>query len=77
MILLEVDANGIALVKFKCDAPGSIDVNRMANRDETAQGMVIETRQVHFFRRGTRIKPVKPQQNAPLKPFVDPGGPAG
>lgn len=76
MILLEIDANRIALMKLKCDAPRPVHMNRVTNRAEAMQRMVIESRQVHLVRPCTRIKPVQPQQNAVVKPFVDLGGPA-
>ncbi len=75
MILLKVNAKCIALDEFKRKAPWSIHMNRVADGIKTAQGMEIKSRQIHFFRAGTGIQPVKPQQNPAMKPFVNPGGP--
>jgi len=75
MILLKVNAKRIALDEFKRKAPWPIHMNRVADRIKTAQGMEIKSRQIHFFRAGTGIQPVKPEQNPAVEPFVNPGGP--
>ena len=75
MILLKVNAKCIALDEFKRKAPWPIHMNRVADGIKTAQGMEIKSRQIHFFRAGTGIQPVEPEQNPAMKPFVNPGGP--
>jgi len=75
MILFKVNAQCITLDEFKRKAPWPIHMNRVADRIKTAQGMEIKSRQIHFFRAGTGIQPVKSQQNPAMKPFVNPGGP--
>jgi hypothetical protein len=64
MILLEIDAAGIAVLEFECDAPGPIDVDRIARRIETSQGMKIETGKVHFLGSDGDIETVQPCENA-------------
>jgi len=49
-------------------------MNRVANGIKAAQGVEIKSRQIHFFRAGTGIQPVKPEQNPAMKPFINPGG---
>ena len=44
VVLLEVDAVGIAILEFESDAPRSVDVNREADRVETLKGVEVETR---------------------------------
>jgi len=55
MVLFEIDSTGVGCVEFECDAPGSVDVNRVASRTETLECMKIETRQVHLSRGSGRI----------------------
>ena len=75
MILLKVNAKCIALNEFKRKAPWPIHMNRVADRIKTAQRMEIKSRQIHFFRAGTGIQPVEPEQNPAMEPFVNLGGP--
>jgi hypothetical protein len=49
MVLLEIDATGLAVFEFERDAPRSIDVDRIAFRIEPLQGMKVEARDVHFL----------------------------
>ena len=55
MILFEVDATGIAFFEFECDAPRSIDIDRIARRFEASQGMEFEVGDVHLFGRVSTI----------------------
>jgi hypothetical protein len=75
MILLKINAKRIALDKFKHKAPWPIHMNRVADRIKTAQRMEIKSRQIHFFRAGTGIQPVEPEQNPAMESFVNPGSP--
>jgi hypothetical protein len=49
MVLLEIDATGLAVLKFERDTPRAIDVNRITFRIEPLQGMKVEARDVHFL----------------------------
>jgi hypothetical protein len=76
VVLLEIDAGGVAVVEFECDAPRAVHVDRIADGRETPQRMKIKSRKVHFIRRRTGVKPVEPKQNPAVKTFVDFSGPA-
>src|SRR5437660_12288900 len=71
MILFEIDATSLAIFEFECDAPRSIDVDRIALRIEPMQGMMIEAREVHFFRPDGNIETVQPRENALVHLRVD------
>jgi hypothetical protein len=71
MILLEIDTQCISRIKLKGDAPWSVYVDRVTDRNEAFQGMKIEAREVHLFRRGRCVQPVKPDENAPVQFAVD------
>jgi hypothetical protein len=58
MVLLEIDAQSIAILEFECDAPWSIDVNRIARRLAT-KDMKIETGDVHVCGATCAIKGVQ------------------
>ena len=64
MILLKVDAAGVAIREFERDAPRAVDVNRVANRLEALQSMKIKARQVHLLRPRGRIQPIKTDEYA-------------
>src|SRR5215207_140562 len=64
MILLEIDAAGVAVLEFECDAPRSIDVDRITPRIEPVQGVKIEARKVHFLGPDGDIETVQPRENA-------------
>jgi hypothetical protein len=63
MVLLEIDATGLAVFEFERDAPRSIDVDRIAFRIEPLQGMKVEARDVHFLGSDGDVEPVKPREN--------------
>ena len=67
MILFEIDAAGFAIFEFEGDAPGSIDVNRIAPRVESVQRMKVEARNVHFLGSNRNIEPVQPGENALIR----------
>jgi hypothetical protein len=49
MVLLNVHVIGMAILKTEGDAPGPIDVNRVAGWTEPPQGMEIKTGKSHVF----------------------------
>jgi hypothetical protein len=59
MVLLEIDAQSVAVFEFECDAPWSIDVNRIAHRP-AAQHMKIEPGDVHIIWTAGAIERVEP-----------------
>ena len=71
MVLLEIDADGIAGVKLESDAPRSIDMDRIAPRDKTFQNMKIESWKVHLFRGGRDIQAIEAHQDALVHLGVD------
>jgi len=76
MILLEIDATNLAILEFEGDAPGSIDVNRVALRIEPLQGMKVEARKVHFLNSDGNLKAIEPCENAPMHLRIDLRAPA-
>jgi hypothetical protein len=75
VILLEVDAASVAVLKFERDAPRSIHMDRIARWVEASQGMEIETGDVHFFRPHGDIQAIQATKNAPVHLRVDLSGP--
>jgi hypothetical protein len=71
MILLEIDAAGLAILEFEGDAPWSINVRRITLRIESLQGMKVETRNVHFLGSDSDIKTVEPCENALMHLRID------
>jgi hypothetical protein len=63
MVLLEIDATGLAVFEFERNAPRSIDVDRIAFRIEPLQGMKVEARDVHFLSADGDVEPVEPREN--------------
>jgi hypothetical protein len=64
MILFEIDVAGLAILKFKGNAPRPIDVDRIAPWVEPLQGMKVEARNVHFLRPDGDIQTIEPRENA-------------
>jgi hypothetical protein len=71
MVLLEIDATGLAIFEFKGNAPRSIDVDRIAPRIEPVQSMKIEPWDVHFLGSDGNIKTIEPRKNAFVHFCVD------
>src|SRR5882757_3745662 len=71
MILLEIDAAGFAILEFEGDAPGSVDVNRIAFGIEAMQGMKVEPGNVHFLRPDRDVEAIEPCENALMHLRVD------
>jgi hypothetical protein len=64
VILLEINAPGVAVSKLECDAPRPIDVDRIARRLEASQGMKIKAGNVHFSRPDDDIQVIEATQDA-------------
>jgi hypothetical protein len=71
VILLEVDAIGVAALEFKRDAPRPVDVHRVSLR-LAMQGMEVEAVQVHVLRARRPVERIKPAQTALLQRFLNP-----
>jgi len=71
MVLLEIDATGLAVFEFERNAPRSIDVDRIAFRIESLQGVKVETWDVHFLGPDGYIETVEPRKNAFTRFRVD------
>ena len=71
MVLLEIDVAGLAILEFEGDAPWSIDMNRIALRIESLQGMKVETRNIHFLGSNDDIETIEPCENAPMHLRID------
>src|ERR1700680_5276727 len=64
MILLEIDATGLAIFEFEGNAPWSINVDRIAPRIKSLQGMKVEARNVHFLGSDGDVETIEPRENA-------------
>jgi len=73
VILLEVDTLGIPGVKFECDGPRSVYMDRVARRVEPKQSVKVEAWQVHIFRNRSSRESIQPAKNARLETSVNPG----
>jgi hypothetical protein len=64
MILFEIDTAGFAVLEFESDAPRSVDVDRIAFRIESLQGMKVEAWDVHFLSSDSNVETIEPRENA-------------
>src|SRR5882724_1994715 len=71
MVLFEIDAAGFAVFKFKGNAPRSIEVDRIAPRMESLQGVKVEARNVHFLGSDGDIETIEPCENALMHLRID------
>src|SRR5258708_992319 len=71
VILLEIDAKGIAFFEFERDAPRPIDVDRIALWFKSLQGMKVETRNVHFLGPNSNVKTIESCKNALIHFCID------
>jgi len=71
VILLEVDTLGIPGVKFECDGPRSVYMDRVARRVEPKQSVKVEAWQVHIFRNRSSRESIQPAKNARLETSVN------
>ena len=66
MILLEVDAQRVAFLELKRNAPRSVDMNGIAKKF-ASQRMKIETRNPHVFGTPCTIESIQAAQAAIMK----------
>ena len=71
MILFQINAAGLTICKFKCEAPRAVDMNRVARRVKPGQRMKIEPREVHFLWPRNNIQSVQPDQITAVKTCID------
>jgi hypothetical protein len=71
MVLLEVGPECMSGVEFKSDAPRSINMNRVAGRNQTLQAVEIKSRKIHLFRTGYDVQTIKPKQNSAMQLGTD------
>src|ERR1051326_1597007 len=64
MVLFGSDAKSIAGVELESDTPRPVDMDRVADRNKTFQGVELKPRKIHLLRRGRSIEAVKTDQNA-------------
>ena len=76
MVLLEIDAAGLAIFEFEGNAPRSIDVDRIAFRIESLQRMKVEAPDVHFLSSDDNVEAVEPCKNAFVHFRIDLRSPA-
>lgn len=76
MVLLEIDAEGISGDELESDTPRSIDMDRVAGRHETFQGVEIKPGKVHLFRCVRDVQAIEPNKDALVQPGIDPAGAA-
>jgi hypothetical protein len=75
MILLEVDAKGIAAFELERDAPRPVHMNRIPRWLEASEWMEVESREIHFPGLCHRIQPVEPTDDAFMHVGVNFRGP--
>ena len=73
MILLEVDAQGVASSKLESDAPRSVDVDGVTRRNKALQGVEVETGKIHLFRRHRDVQTIKADQDPLVRLGIDLG----
>src|SRR5215212_8586053 len=71
VVLLEIDPDRVAVLKFEGDAPRTVDMNGVAGRVKAVQGVEIEAGQVHVLRPFRDIQAIKPSQDASMHLGVD------
>jgi hypothetical protein len=71
MVLFEVDTAGFTVFEFESDAPRSVDVDRIALRIESLQGMKVEAWDVHFLGPDSNVETIQPCENALMHLRVD------
>ena len=71
MVLLEIDAAGLAIFELEGNAPRSIDVDRIALRIKSLQRMKVETGNVHFLGSDSDVETVKPCENSFMHLCID------
>ena len=71
ILLLEIDAAYFAILELEGDAPWSVDVDRIALRIESVQGMKIEARKAHFLRPAGDVETIQSCEKALMHLRID------
>lgn len=74
MILLKIDPGCMRAVEFECQAPWSVDVDRVARRSEPSQRVKVVARDVHVFGPLCLVQGFQSPQDAGIHPRIDLGG---
>jgi len=64
VVLFEVNAISIATFEFECDAPWSIDMDRIAGWIESLERVKVEAGNVHFLRSHRNVEAVQPRKDS-------------
>ncbi len=64
VVLFEVNAIGICTFELECDAPWSIDMDRIARRMEPFERVKVETWNVHFLRPHRDVETIQPRKDS-------------
>lgn len=71
MILLKVDPEGVAILKFESYAPGPSDVDRVSRRNKSQKCMKIEAHNIHVFRGERLLKQVQAVEYSFVKATIN------
>jgi hypothetical protein len=74
VILFEIDVEGVTCPVFQSDAPGSVDMDRVADRVETGQRVKVISRQVYLGDFRGFIDRIQTNAYAPVHSLIDFGG---
>ena len=64
MVLFEINAVGIAIFEFECDATWSIDMNRIARWVESLKRVKVEAGNIHFLRLHGNVETIQPRKDS-------------
>jgi hypothetical protein len=64
VVLFEINAVGIATFEFECDAPWSIDMNRIARRIEPLKWVKVEAGNIHFLWLHRNVETIQPRKDS-------------
>jgi hypothetical protein len=71
VILLQVDAVCVAVLKLERDAPGAIHMNGVPDRPKSSEHVKVEPWMVEIDRTSSYIQPIETKQKAFAQPSVD------
>jgi hypothetical protein len=63
VVLFEIHAIGIAAFEFECDAPWSINMDRIADWIESLERVKVEAGNVHFLRPHRNVEAIQPRKD--------------
>jgi hypothetical protein len=66
VVLFEINAVGMAIFEFECDAPWSINMDRIAGWIESLERVKVEAGNVHFVRPHRNVQAIQ----SPKDPFM-------